>query len=142
MNENSQNNHQDYHEDRWKRREERRQRREERHSGWMGGEWIIGVVLILVGLLLFGRNLNIVNIQNWWALFILLPALGSFSTAWRIVTRTGGHFNGRARSAVIFGLGLCLVTVIGLFNLNWTIFGPGLLLLVGLGLLINGAVAD
>jgi hypothetical protein len=142
MDTNSNNNPVNQHEDRFQSREQRRearwQFRQERRAARSGSEWIVGIVLVLIGVVWYARTMNIVFIQNWWALFILIPALGSFATAWGMARTAGGHFGMRARSAFVFGLGLTLVTVMFLFNLNWTIFGPALLLLVGLGLLING----
>jgi hypothetical protein len=84
--------------------------------------------------------MHLVDIQNWWALFILIPALGSFGTAWGMARAAGGHFGMRARGAFIVGLGLTLVTAMFLLNLNWTVLGPALLLLAGLGLLINAVL--
>jgi hypothetical protein len=102
-----------------------------------GGEWIGGALLLFIGLLLLGRNLNFMTFDNWWAFFIMLPAIGSFSTAWGMYHAAGGHFTMRARSAMIVGLVLTAVTAMFLFNLNWTILGPGLLILAGVGLLVN-----
>jgi len=121
----------------YNRRAARRQRIDERRAMRSGGEWIGGALLLLIGLLLLGRNLNLMIFDNWWALFILLPAIGSFSTAWGMYQAAGGHFTMRARSAMIVGLVLTAVTVMFLFNLNWTIIGPGLLILAGIGLLVN-----
>ncbi len=130
MNENPSNN-------RFDRLEERWQRRQERHA-WSGrGTWFGGAALILIGLLLLSQNMKLITFENWWALFIFLPAFGSFGTAWRIVQESDGHFTTRARGAAILGLLLTLVAAMFLFNLNWTIFGPGLLILAGLGLLVN-----
>ena len=64
------------------RREERRQRIDERRAMRTGSEWIGGALLLFIGLLLLARNLNFMIFDNWWALFIMLPAIGSFSTAW------------------------------------------------------------
>lgn len=124
------------------RREERRERRQERRLGRRGGEWMWGILLILLGAILYMRNMNIYILNNWWALFILLPALGSFATAWRISQAAGGGFPARARSALIFGVVLVLVTAMFLFSLNWTILGPILLALAGIGLIINGMLPE
>lgn len=126
---------------RFDRREERRRRHEERRGLRDGGEWIGGAILILIGLLLFGRNLGIASFDNWWALFILLPALGSFSTAWRMY-QAAGRLTMHARSALIAGIILTLVTATFLVNLNWTYLGPALLILAGVGLLINVTLPD
>jgi len=119
------------------RRAERRQRIDERRAMRAGNEWIGGALLLLIGLLLLGRNLNFLSFDNWWALFIMLPAIGSFGTAWGMYRADGGRFTMRARGAMIGGLVLTAITAMFLFNLNWTILGPGLLILAGIGLLVN-----
>ena len=128
--------------DHFDREEERRQRREERLALRGRGGWIGGVILVLLGLILLGQNLNLFAFQNWWALFLLLPALGSFGTAWRITQVNGGHFGMRARSSTILGLIFTLASGMFLFNLNWKIFGPGLFILAGLGLILNAMLPD
>jgi hypothetical protein len=120
------------------RHEERRERRLERR----GGGWVGGILLLLLGGILLLQNLNIFTINNWWALFILLPALGSFATAWRLAQSAGGRFTSRARGAVIVGVMLILVTGMFLFNMNWTYLGPGLLVLAGVLLLVNTIIPD
>ncbi|HVP20663.1 MAG TPA: hypothetical protein VMS73_02260, partial [Anaerolineaceae bacterium] len=46
----------------------------ERRSSSSG--WIFGVVLILIGAAFFLQNFNLLQINNWWALFLLIPAIG------------------------------------------------------------------
>jgi hypothetical protein len=106
-----------------------------------GGEWVGGAVLMLIGLLLLGKNMKIASVDNWWALFILMPALGSFSTAWRMY-RFAGRFTMRARSSTLLGILLTLVTVMFLLNLSWTYLGPGMLILAGAGFLLNVLLPD
>jgi hypothetical protein len=101
-----------------------------------------GVVLILLGLLLLGQNLHLVALKNWWALFILLPAVGSLGTAWRLVQAASGRFTWCARSAAFLGLMLTLVTAVFVFELNWFLLGPGLLIAAGLGTLINALLPE
>jgi hypothetical protein len=119
------------------RLEDRRQRRAQRG----GGAWLGGMLLILLGLLLAGQNMNLLAFNNWWALFILLPAFGSFATAWRIY-QTEGRFTMRARSAAIIGFMFTLVTAMFLFEMNWTTLGPILLILAGLAILVNALFPD
>jgi hypothetical protein len=124
------------------RLEARRQRREDRRALWGGVGWIGGAALILLGLLLLGQNLKIVTLQNWWALFILLPAIGAFGASWRLIQEADGHFTMRARSAALIGLVLVLVAGMFLFNLSWTLLGPALLILAGVGLFISALLPD
>ena len=69
------------------RREARRQRREGT------GGWIVGVILIVLGGLFLLQNSGALRIPltSWWALFILIPALGAFERAWRVYRSTGNQ---------------------------------------------------
>jgi hypothetical protein len=93
----------------------------------------------LLGIFLVLQNLTSFELQNWWALFILIPALGSFGNAWRVY-QNDGRLSGSARASLTSGIILTMVTAIFLFNLSWTIFGPVLLILAGVGLLLNIAL--
>lgn len=119
------------------RRETRRQRRAMRG----GGEWVGGAILILLGLLLFGQYNKMLDFENWWALFILLPAVGSFTAAWRIYN-TDGRFTRRSRSAAIIGFFLTLVSVMFVFNMNWIALGPILLILAGISIFVNALLPE
>jgi hypothetical protein len=100
-----------------------------------------GAILILLGLILAGQNMNLLAFENWWALFILLPAIGSFATAWRVY-QAEGRFTMRARSAVIIGFMFILAMAMFLLELDWTIIGPVLLILAGLAILVNALFPD
>jgi hypothetical protein len=137
MNENSTpNNISDRIEQRWERRQERRKLR----NG--GGEWILGVILILLGGFIYLQTMKIYTLSNWWALFILIPGLAALVEAWRVYRAAEGKFTRRARGSLILGVGLLLVTTIFLLGLNWTIFGPILLVLAGASMIINGMIPD
>ncbi len=129
MNENSTiNNLTDRIESRWERRQSR----------YGGGEWILGIILILAGGLIYLQTMKIYVFNTWWALFILFPALGSFVGAWRFYQAADGRITRRARGSFIAGVIFTLVTAIFLLGLNWTVFGPILLVLAGASLIVNG----
>ncbi len=121
------------------RDEWRAERRAWRHSG--GGAWIGGAVLIALGVIFLLQNFGGFHFDNWWALFILIPAIGSLSTAWYFY-RQAGKFNRPARGALFSGLVLLLITGTFLFNLNWNLILPLLLIVLGLGMLINTMLPD
>lgn len=136
MNEQSQNN------EPISRREARRQRRAERIADpSRGGSWVAGIILIVLGGAFLMQNMGTYKfpISNWWALFILIPAVGAFDTAFRAY-RSTGTFNNTARGSLLVGIVLTLVTTIFLFNLSWTYFGPALIILAGVGILMNGMI--
>ena len=64
------------------RRSARRQRLRERREGRatrLGGAWIGGAVLLVVGVFLLLETLTSVSLERWWALIILIPAAGAFA---------------------------------------------------------------
>jgi peptidoglycan/LPS O-acetylase OafA/YrhL len=119
------------------RREARQQRRTARQSG--GLTWLAGIILILLGVAFLMQNMGTFTIplDNWWALFILIPALGAFDKAWQTYRQGDNRLTAVARSSLLAGIILLVVTAVLLFELNWTIFGPILIILVGVGLLFN-----
>lgn len=119
------------------RRVVRRQRIAERRamrSG--GGGWVLGAVLILVGIFLLLQEYTSLELQNWWAFFILIPAVGAFGNAWRVY-RNENRISLPARASLISGFLLTMVAAIFLLNLDWGILGPVLLILAGIGVLVN-----
>jgi hypothetical protein len=103
--------------------------------------WFAGIVLILVGVFFLVRTFTGFDLDNWWALFILIPAFGSFSRAYSIY-QTEGHMNSAARSAAIGGLIFTLIAVAFLFGLNFGYIWPLFLILGGLALLLNAFWKD
>ncbi len=125
------------------RREARRQRRAERLADpSRAGTWIAGIILILLGGMFLMRNTGVYNFpfQNWWALFILIPAFGAFDTAFRIYRNAGNQLTSAASGSLLVGLVLTFVTIIFLFNMSWTLFGPILIILVGIGIIVNATL--
>jgi hypothetical protein len=120
------------------RRSEREARREERHArrGSSGTAWIGGVVLIVLGIIFLLQNVRGFYLNNWWALFILIPAFGSFGDAWNIYRQTG-RLNRRVRGALISGCVFLLITATFLFNWNWGLVLPVLLIIWGVTILLN-----
>ena len=120
------------------RHEARRQRRAERLADPSRSTgWIFGLLLILLGGAFLLQSTGIYNLplKNWWALFILLPAIGTLESAWRAYTEAGNQLTSAATSALMVGAVLLLITFAFLFDISWTFFGPVLLILVGLGII-------
>ncbi len=126
------------HEERMRRREERWAAREERWTArGSRGAWIGGAILVILGLVFLLQNMGLFVLVNWWALFILIPAVAAFGSAWRSYQAAGGRLTGGARGSLIGGLVLVLVAAVFLFGLNWGVVGPLLIVLAGIGLLLN-----
>ncbi len=99
--------------------------------------WIAGLVLIALGVIFLINNFfHIELIANWWALFILIPAVVNLNNAWRRY-REAGHWTESAIGSLTGGLLIGAVAMIFLLELNWSIFWPVLLIILGLGILIR-----
>jgi hypothetical protein len=99
--------------------------------------WLPGVILIGLGLIFLLNNFTGYELQNWWALFILIPAVGSFSKAADIMRAEDG-FTRQAWGAVAGGLILSLVTAAFLFDLDWGMIWSVFLIIGGMGLFLGG----
>jgi len=129
------------------RREARRQRRESRRAA-LGvpsniGTLTLGAILVLLGVSSLMQNMGTFTfpMKNWGALFILIPAFGSFDRAWRFYQNADSQFTSQVCGALLVGLVLTVVTIIILFELNWAFYGPLLIILVGIGILVNAMLS-
>jgi hypothetical protein len=66
--------------------------------------WIFGLVLITVGGALLLQKWRLpVLVGNWWALFMLIPAIGAFASAWALY-RQAAQFTPRVGGLITGGL--------------------------------------
>jgi hypothetical protein len=119
------------------RSEERWRRREERWGG--NGAWVGGTILIVLGVLLLANNLGYFLPRNWWAVFLLIPAAGSFASAWSMYQRNGKTVTAGVRGAVVGGLILVLLTVLFFIDFDWGKYWPVILILLGVAALGGNA---
>jgi len=74
------------------------------------------VVIILVGVVFLIKNTGWLgtdwNFGNWWALFILIPAFGSFANAWNSYVSGRRSFGPAAARSVMFGLLFLAITIV------------------------------
>jgi hypothetical protein len=108
---------------------------EMREMQW-GGAWV-GVALIGLGAIFLVQNYLGYELRNWWALFILIPAIGSFTSAWYLWR--GGHSSAAAGP---FTMGIMFTALAGIFllDLPWGRIWPVFIILVGLGMLLPALV--
>jgi hypothetical protein len=95
-------------------------------------DWTGGAILIGLGLVFLLSNLEIISLHNWWALFILMPAIVTFSHGWRSY-REHGRFTHEARGQFTGSAILFLVAGTFIFGWSWALIWPCFLIIGGLG---------
>lgn len=123
------------------RREMRQQRRElRRESRGVGGlGWLAGLLLVVLGLAFLMQNMGYFSFptNNWWALFIFIPALGAFERVMANYRANGNRFGRSVGAPLVGGVVLTLVALNFLFGFDWIVVGPVLIILAGVGILLN-----
>ena len=99
--------------------------------------WIAGGVLILIGIVFIVQNVAGITLNNWWALFILIPAIGLLVTTYQTWIKNDRRFTATSRGPLIGALALLGVTAVFLFNLDWGRVWPFFLILAGLAMLLS-----
>jgi hypothetical protein len=104
--------------------------------------WILGVVLIALGGVFLLQNAGLpVLVGNWWALFILIPAIGAFAGAWSLYQQNAG-FTPAVVGLIIGGLMPLTIALIFLFNFSFGAAWPVLLVVLGAGMLLRSGITD
>ncbi len=102
-----------------------------------GNRLFFGLVLVIVGIVFLLEQVGNFSLRNWWALFILIPAFGSFTTAWYAYQRHR-RVNEGVRSGVGGGMIVLTVACLFLFNLDWRVWWPMMVLVPAVVILSNG----
>jgi len=104
--------------------------------------WIVGIVLILLGIAFLLENAGYVVLTgNWWAVFIYVAAIASFANAWRSYHATG-QFGATATGSLTWGLVFTAVATIFVFNLVWDVWWPVILVAVGSGIVVGSLLGS
>jgi hypothetical protein len=104
------------------------------YAGSRGGQLWFAVVLIALGVIFLVQNYTGVELGNWWALFILIPASGALAAAWA-AWRAGMH-PAAVSGPLVGGLAMLTVAAIFLLELQWSRVWPVFLILAGIGALL------
>jgi len=109
---------------------------EPRRHGPGAGLWV-GVSFVALGILLILQTSGLVHLNNWWALFLLIPALATFGSAWSRARQNGGRFTRSVSGPISGGLFISAVAILFLFNLDWGKYWPVFIVLAGLSTLLG-----
>lgn len=94
------------------------QQKEDKHRN----AWIGGVILIAVGAIFLLNNYTDLDLANWWALFILIPAIAVLGNSLRAY-RAAGHVTSEVINALVGGLIMVFVASTFLFGWDWVRYG-------------------
>ncbi len=106
-------------------------RRERRANRKPRDRYALGLLLVVVGGILLLRDSFGVAFQNWWVVFLLIPAAAFLYRAYQAY-QASGTFDREVSRQVIPGVVLLLVSAVFLFGLSWNVMGPLLLIFLGL----------
>lgn len=95
-----------------------------------------GLLLIALGIFFLANQFTDFQLDNWWALFILIPAVNNFSSALGSF-RQSGRFGRRERSGFFWALFFTLLSAAFIFNLDFALIWPAFLILAGFGVLLG-----
>ena len=93
-----------------------------------------GLILIAVGIIFLVMQFGGFHINNWWALFILIPVV----TAWNRAIKTSaenGKITEESIQSITGSLFPLFVAAIFLFNWDWGQVWPGFIILAGINAL-------
>lgn len=101
------------------------------------GSWIGGAVLIGLGIVFLMQNFGIYTLENWWALFILIPAFSALGAAWTVYRNSGSQFTPAMIGSLVTGVILLLLSLSFLVGMNFGLIWPVFLILGGLSILFT-----
>lgn len=113
---------------------------EEKDRKDLDSSLIAGLVLIGIGGIFLLTTLTDFQLDNWWALFILIPALTTLGNAFRVY-RNEGRLGKEGRGSLMGGIVLLFICATFLFGFDWGSIWPVFLIIGGVGVLLN-AVLD
>lgn len=102
----------------------------------------MGLIFIFGGAIVFLNQLDILPFElNWWALFILMPAAGFLTNAYNSYQKNQRKFTTDVLYSGLIGLFIVFIALSLLlgsnWNINWGMLWPLILIVVGIGILVN-----
>ncbi|HRQ38882.1 MAG TPA: hypothetical protein PLD25_13325 [Chloroflexota bacterium] len=101
-----------------------------------GSNWLMALVLIVVGIGLLASNFTQFSFNNWWALFMLIPAIAMLRNVWADY-QAHGRLTSRSTGPLIGGLATLVLMVVFLFNLSWSGLWPLGFIFGGIAILLG-----
>jgi lipoprotein signal peptidase len=107
-----------------------------RNSGGLAA----GLVVIAIGVFFlldnFGISFGFMQYHNWWALFILIGAVGPLTYAVQRY-RAQGKLDGVALHSLVSAVAIVTIALVFLLDLSWNLWWPLFIIYGGLWMLAN-----
>mgnify|MGYP000908174652 FL=1 len=106
---------------------------------WAGLGFWFGLATLLLGVGFLAKSLPIPVIEaylfsRWWAVAILIPRIGAIINAIILLFSNGLKVNWTVGSFLVIGLVFVATGLFALYNLNWNLLSP--IILIGTGLVV------
>lgn len=104
----------------------------------------LGIIFIFGGIAVLLNQLDLLPFElNWWALFIMLPAASMLNGAYNRFRSHGNVFSMDVAFTALIGFFLVALSfslLVGAsWNINWSLFWPAIIILIGLGMIFGRA---
>jgi hypothetical protein len=96
-----------------------------------------GAAVMLAGAALMLWTTGKLKLGHWWAVFIFIPAIGTFVEAIRRLRRAGNRLTRSAASALSGSLFLAAVATMFLFALDWSRYWGIFIVLAGVSVILS-----
>jgi peptidoglycan/LPS O-acetylase OafA/YrhL len=101
--------------------------------------WPLGLAIVAIGGVLLARNLGVelffLNLHNWWALFILVAAVGPLQQAYVAYRQEG--MGASVANSLISAAFIVFIALIFLIDLSFFTWWPVFVILGGLSMMTN-----
>lgn len=114
----------------------------DKQNVWTSSNLWIGLAFLVGGIIVLLNQTGLVSFDfNWWALFIIFPAVGSFSNAYKRYRATNNLFDMGVMMPVLIGLFMLALAYNLLsgngWNFNWNFLWPAIFVIIGLGMIFG-----
>lgn len=111
------------------------------NSGSSSNLWI-GLIFIAGGTAVLLNQTGVLSFEfNWWALFVLFPAFGALSGAYKRYRSTNDLFEMGVMVPALVGMFMLMLSVSMLLgdaiNMNLKVYWPIILVILGLGMIFG-----
>ncbi len=107
---------------------------------WVGlAILVFGAVMLIrnLGIDMDGLGLGFLRLDNWWALFMFLPAASILKNAYDAYQADGRQLTRSTRTQFTTGIVIVIFAVMFLFNLSVGTLWPVVVIAIGLLMLLN-----